>query len=315
MNTSSSRHLASALLALGCVASSDVLAQPAMQQGNHAIMIEQTKKVLADVAELKEQTKGFQSDYDAAKAREAGWTELVQAADTPDEKRREAQARGLEERANLVLAIKGQMGRSIATYQSIAAGLDRIIGAAEEGTMKDNQAQEAQRALAATLDQGFTRDEEIYALVGRELETGKVPGNVTRAFRDSRQRMLASREAVKRLNGAFDKKAFGQQMRAVRDNVHSRLVHYETVRLITEHQLGNISTVAMVNQLTLMSDEISAEIGEILTTDDPLGLETLKPGSEFDYLATPASTAADSAPATQRGGSLTAADFARPKDR
>lgn len=302
-----------AMAALGLIASPILSAQTAsMQQGTHQIIIDETKKVLENVSELKEQTKTFQSEFDAAKARESEWLKVVQAPETPAEKRREAQARGLDERANVVLTVNRQMKNSITTYNEIAAGLDRIIGAADEGALFDEQSKEARAKLTSALDNVFIRDEEIYALVDNDLAKGQVPAQVTKAFRDSRARMLASITAVKRLNGTFDKREFGERMRLLRDSVQQRLVHYETVRLLTDHQLGNIQTVAMVNQLTIVGDEVTAQIGDILTQDDPLGLEVLQPGGEFDYMATPADTAPGTHASPQARGTLTAQDFARP---
>jgi hypothetical protein len=313
MKTNRLIRTALALVALALFSAPALRAQPAsMEQGTHQIIIEETKKVLENVSELKEQTKSFQSEFDATAARETEWSKTIQSSATSADKRKEAEARGLEAQANLVLLVNKQVGKSIGTYQQVAAGLDRIIGAAERGAMFSDQARIAQAKLAATLDDAFARDAEVYALAGSDLSKGDVPVQVTEAYRSSRKRMLAAFEAMKRMNGAFDRREFGDQMRFLRDQVQQRLVHYEMVRLLTEQQLKNIQTVAMANQLTLMGDEVTTNIEQILKKDDPLGLDSLQPGHEFDYLTTLNSTTPGTKTAQQTSGKLTRDDFARP---
>lgn len=315
MNSSNIKSLIFAVCALLFFIVPRIRAQQpsSMEQGTHAIILEETKKVLDSVSELKEQTKCFQTQFDDASGREAELRKTAQASDTPVDKRRETEARGLEAQANMVLMVNRQMKTSIGTYQQIGTGLDKIIEAADRGAMFSDAAKQAQAKLAATLEDTFNRDTEVYALVGRNLAKGEVPAQVTDAYRASRKRMLAAFEAMKRMNGSFDKKAFGEQMRMLRDQVQQRVVHYEMVRLLTEQQLQNIQTVAMANQLTIMGDEITSQIGQVLTEKDPLGLDALQPGREFDYLTNlNGEPSSGKAAQPSRAGALNADDFARP---
>lgn len=303
-------------LALGLLPLPAALAQSApMKQGDHQIIIQETKKVLEQVTQLKEQNKTFQDKFQAEAKREAALRGELSSPDLSQEKRRDVEAHGLEAQANLVLMIHGQMVDSIAKYQQISSGLDRIIDAAAHGAMFDDKAKQAQARLTATLDEAYDRDSELYGLVGRQISKGDIPLNVADSYRSSRQRMLAALQAVRQLNGSFDNKRFGQQMHDLRAQVQQRLIHYEMVKRLSEEQLQNIQLVATANQVSLMGDEITGQVSQILTQDDPLGLKATKPGAEFEYLAKfgqPPAAGQSAEGQSNAGKPLSADDFRRP---